>query len=129
MECFTKKVNNFYLLTFFANHSILYVWQSSEYVSGLLKLFWHVCKRDTQEHLIYTKLIMVFILNLAFSPYSNSYRKYNIQANRSLTKIKEKWSTVQFDVFDLSIIFSVPMPQQISVISKSGACYFLHSSN
>ena len=25
-----------------------------------------------------------------FSPYSNSYRKYNIQANESSTKIKEK---------------------------------------
>ena len=52
--------------------------------------------------------IMEFILNLAFSPYSDSYRKYNIQVNGSLTKIKEKLSTIQFDVFDLSIIFSIP---------------------
>ena len=119
MECFT----------IFTNHSILYVWQNSQYASGLLNLFDHHSKRDTQEHLIYVKLIMVFILNLAFSPYSNSQRKCNIQAKGSLTKIKEKLSTIQFDVFDLSIIFSVPMSQEVSVINKSGACYFLHTSN
>ena len=90
MECFTKKVNNFYSLTIFANHSILDVWQNSEYTSGLLKLFWRGSKRDTKEHLIYAELIMLFIPNLAFSPYSDSYRKYNIHANGSLTKIKEK---------------------------------------
>ena len=55
-----------------------------------LSCFWCGSKRDTQEHLIYIKLIMVFILNLAFPPYSNSYRKYKIQANRRLTNIKEK---------------------------------------
>ena len=129
MECYIKNVNNFYLLTIFANQSILYVWQSSECASGLLKLFWCGSKRDTQEHLIYVEVIMVFILNFAFSPYSDSYKKSNIQANGSLTKIKEKWSTVQFDVFDLSIIFSVPMSQQTSVVDESGVCYFLHPSN
>ena len=72
---------------------------------------------------------MEFILNLAFSPYSDSYRKYNIQVNGSLTTIKEKLSTIQLDVFDLSIIFSIPVSQQISAINKRGACYFLHTSN
>ena len=52
-----------------------------------LSYFWCISKRDTWEHLIYAKLIMVSILNLVFSPYSDSYRQYNIQANRSLIKI------------------------------------------
>ena len=107
-----KNINNFYLLTMFVNHSILDVWRGFEYSFGLVKLFWHGSKRDTWEHLLYAKLIMVFILNLAFSPNSNSYRKYNIQANLSLIKIREKWSTIQFDVIDLSIDFSVPMFHQ-----------------
>ena len=55
--------------------------------------------------------------------------KYNIKANRSLTKISAKSSAIQFDVFDLFIIFSVSMSQQISAINKSGAFYFLHVSN
>ena len=29
--------------------------------------------------------------------------KYNIQANESLTKVKEKWSTIKFDVFRIRI--------------------------
>ena len=70
MECFAEKVNNFYPLTIFANHSISDVWQGFEYASGLLRLFWCNSKRDTPEHLIYAKLIMVFILNIAFSLYS-----------------------------------------------------------
>ena len=37
--------------------------------------------------------------------------KYNIQANKRLIKIKEKWSTNKFDVYVLSFIFFVPMPQ------------------
>ena len=50
---------------------------------------------------------------LEFSPLFWSYTwKYNIQANESLTKVKEKWPTIQFDVFILSIIFFIPMPQQ-----------------
>ena len=55
-----------------------------------LSYFGVVFIRDTGEHVIYAKLIMVFILNLAFSSYSDSYRNYNIQANGSSTKIKEK---------------------------------------
>ena len=70
MECFTKKVN-IYSLTVFARYSILDVWQGSEYTSEYA--FWRGSKGDTQELLIYAKLIMVFILNLAFSPYSDSY--------------------------------------------------------
>ena len=53
----------------------------------------------------------------------------NIQANKGLTKVQEKWSTIQFDVFDLSFIFFVPMSQKVSVINRSGACYLIHASN
>ena len=40
MECLTKWANSFQPL-FFAKHSILDVWQGSEYASGLLKLLCH----------------------------------------------------------------------------------------
>ena len=55
--------------------------------------------------------------------------KYDIQANDKLTKVKEKLSTIKFDVIVRSLIFFVPMSQTISVINISGACYFLHTSN
>ena len=55
--------------------------------------------------------------------------KCNIQASKMLGKIKEKLSTVQFDIFDLSFIFFIPMSQTRNVINRSGACYFLHTSN
>ena len=55
--------------------------------------------------------------------------KYGIQPRERLTKIKEKWSSIQFDVFVLSLIFFVPMTQTISVINISDACNFLHASN
>ena len=32
--------------------------------------------------------------------------------------------TIKFDVFDLSFIFLVAMPQAISVINRSGTWYF-----
>ena len=43
--------------------------------------------------------------------------------------IKEKWSTIKFDVFVLSFIFFVTMSQTISFINRSGACNLLHTSN
>ena len=61
--------------------------------------------------------------------YFESYKKCNIQANRSLTNIKEKLSTVRFDVFDLSINVSVLMSQLKSVMNKIGSCYFLLAPN
>ena len=54
----------------FAKHPILDVWQSSKYASGLFKLFCSGSKRYTGKRLIHTKLIIVFILNLGFFPYS-----------------------------------------------------------
>ena len=56
------------LSAIFAKHSILDFEQGSQYASGLLKLLFRGCKKDTQESLIYTKLIKVFTPNLEFSP-------------------------------------------------------------
>ena len=42
----------------------------SEYASGVLKLFYCGCKRDTQERLIYANVIKGFTPNLDFSSYS-----------------------------------------------------------
>ena len=53
----------------------------------------------------------------------------NIQANERLTKFKAKWSPIQFYVFNLSLIFFIPMSQTVSVINRSAACYFLHTPN
>ena len=36
---------------------------------------------------------------------------------------------IQFDIFDLSFIFFIAMPQTISVIIRSVECYFIHASN
>ena len=83
---------DFQPLTIFAKQFILYVWQGSEYASGLLKLFCPGSKRDAQECLLYISLIIVFTPN-------------KIQVNRSITKIKEEWSIIQFDAFDLCFIF------------------------
>ena len=101
-------------MTVFAKHSISDVWQSSEYVSGLLKLFCHSSKRDTQEYLLYIKLIIVFTQNFSLILKSHSTWKYNIQAKESITKIKEKPSIIQFIQFDAFVFyfaffhFSVP---------------------
>ena len=50
---------------------------------------------------------------------------------RIYTKVKEKSSTIsiKFDIFVLSFIVFIPMPQTISVINIRGTCYFLHASN
>ena len=37
--------------------------------------------------------------------------------------------TIQFDVFYFSFIFFIILSQTISVINRSGMCYFLHVSN
>ena len=85
--------NDFQLLSIFAKQSILDVWQGSEYASRLLKLFCPGSKRDTQKCLLYIKLIIVFTPNLEFFPYSEVIQyMVNIQANKSITKIKENYS-------------------------------------
>ena len=53
-----------------------------------------------------------------FSLFWSHTWKYDIEANERLTKVKEKWSTINVDVFVLSFIFFVPMAQTISVKNK-----------
>ena len=92
-------------MTIFAKLSILDLWQSSEYASGLLKLF---CGGSIKEYigtLIYSKLIVynIYLLQSKTFPLFWSYiLKHNIQANEAMTKVKEKWSTIKFDFFVLS---------------------------
>ena len=47
----------------------------------------------------------------------------------ALRGIHRKVDIWQIDVFVLSFIFLVPMYQALSVISRSGACDFVHVSN
>ena len=113
-------------MTIFAKHSILDVWQGSECASGLSKFFCRDSKRDTRESLIYIKLIMVFTPNLEFSPYSEViYGITTFKLTKGYQRLKKnKWSTTQSDVFGLYLIFFIRMSQAVSVVNKSGVCYF-----
>ena len=64
---FNKKVNGFYPLTIFAKHSILDVWQGSEYASGLLKL---LCRGWIQGKVDICQTDYSIYLKLRISPYS-----------------------------------------------------------
>ena len=95
-------------------------------------MFCRGSKRYRLECLIYGKMIIVLTPNLKLFPYSkviSHTRNNKIQANERSTKINETWSTIKFDVSDLSLIFFIPMSLTISVINRSGACYSLHESN
>ena len=125
-------------MTIFTKQSILNVWQSSECISGLLKLFCRGSKRDTRERLMYAKLIILFTSNLEFPSYpfnlKKFWKKYSEVIHGSTTfklikRLKKKKITVQFDVFKFSFTFFIAMVQTVSDINKSGACYFLHASN
>ena len=92
-----KKGNRFKLLNIFTKQSILYIWPSSQYASGSLKLFCCGFKRDTREGWSMPNWLNFLIVM--------SYM-YNIQANERLTRVKEKR-----DIFILSFIFFIPMYQ------------------
>ena len=59
---------------------------------GFLKLFCCGSQSDIRDCLIYAKLIIVFTPNLEFPPYLEAIHgsATNIQANKRLTKVKEK---------------------------------------
>ena len=78
------------------------------------------------------QLIIVFTPHLKFLPYSEDipYMKVQYSSERKYNKdLKKKRSIIQFDAFDLCFILFIPMSQTVSVIDKTGACYFLHASN
>ena len=81
MKSLAKKVNGFKPLTIFTKHSILDVWQGSEFISGLLKLLCHDSKRDTL--LIYAKrrlwpliMLCVFVCVCMISNHSTSEKPH-----------------------------------------------------
>ena len=87
---------------FFTKHSTLDVWLDSEYASGLLKMIWCGFKRDTWEvwHM-------------------QNWLSYSLQTENFPLFGCHTWT-----FFGHSFIFFVPMSQAISVINRSGACYF-----
>ena len=94
--------------------SVVLMWFLAEYKEKFI-----ICQSDDS---IYSKLRI-------FPLFWSHTWKYNIQPNGSSAKVKKKLSIIQFDVFNLSFIFFIPMSQTTSVINRSGACYFLHASN
>ena len=111
-------------MAIFAKHSILDVWQDSVYASGLLNLPCCSCKRDTWEGW-YMLNWLYYQLHLFWS----HTWQYNIQANKRLTKVKEKLSTIKFDIFFLSFIFFVSMSQTISVIKVEHAIFYMYQTS
>ena len=73
--------------------------------SGLLKLFCLGSKRNTQEVWYMSDWLYYSLQTNNFPLFWSHARKYNIQANEKLTKVKEKWSTNKFDVFVYLFIF------------------------
>ena len=78
----------FRLLTLFAKHSTLDVWQGSENAFGLLKLFCHGLQRDTLKCLIYAKLIILFTNNFPF--FLNSYMEVQNSSKQKVNKDHRK---------------------------------------
>ena len=74
--------------------------------------------------MLHIKLIIVFTQNFSLILKSYSTWKYNIQANESITKIKEKLSIIQFVSF-----FHSNVPDYKCHRVASGTCYFLHALN
>ena len=75
------------------------------------------------ERLIYAKLIIVPTPK-KFTVFWSHTWNYNIQANERLTKVKEKWSTIKFDVFIRSFVFFIPVTQTVSAINKWCMLFF-----
>ena len=98
-----------------------------QYTSGFLKLFCRGSERDKRYHLTFISQTDYSINSkLLILPLFWSHTwKYNIEGSERLTKVKEKWLTIQFDVFDLSFIYFIPMFQTKSVWNKSGVWNFL----
>ena len=65
--------------------------------------------------------------NQNFTSFRSHTWKYNIQVNKSLTKVKRmtKYSILYF----CSFIFLISMSQTIRTVNRSGAYYFLHALN
>ena len=78
-------------MTISAKHSILDIWQGSDYASGLLKLFCCGSKRDTPENWYMTNIYIRF--KLSIFPYSE------VAYVSKTFKLKKRQSTMEFGVF------------------------------
>ena len=117
MECFTKKKNDYFYKTL----SLMF-----DMVLNI-PLDYLICFAVVLRDILGIVWYMPNWLSLQTFPLFRSHTwKYNIQANKTIIR---KMITIQFDVFDLSFIFFIAMSQTVSVINRSGACYFLHASN
>ena len=76
-------------LTIFTKHSILDIWQGSEYASGLLKLLCRDSKRDTREGWYMSNWLNYLHQNKNFPLFRSHKRKYNNKASERLTKVKK----------------------------------------
>ena len=80
-------------------------------------------QREIHGRLRYAKLIMVFTLKNNHPFFKSHAWKCNVQANKGLTKVNGKWSTIEFDVFAFSLIFFVSVSHK-GVINKCCMFYF-----
>ena len=87
----------------------------SEKTLGRIKSKVDICQTDYSIH---------FKLRIFLLFWSHTW-KCNIQASKKLTKVKEKWSSIKFDVFILSFILFILMSQNLSAIHINRVCYFL----
>ena len=87
-----------------------------------------VVQREIHGRLKYAKLIIVFALKNNHPFFKSHVWKCNVQANKGLTKVNGKWSTIEFDDFAFSLIFFVSVSHK-GVINKCCMFYFLHTSN
>ena len=55
--------------------------------------------------------------------------KYKIQVNKKLTKVKEKWSTIRFDVFVLLFSSFQCTRQKVSKIEVAHAIFYTHQTS
>ena len=104
-------------MTIFPKYFILDVWQGCQYALDTQ------IHRDTHEGWYIPNWLQYPHQTKNFPLLRSHIRKYKIQANKRLTKAKEKWSTVKFNVCVLSFIFLVPMFQ-----TKWHACQQWHVS-
>ena len=108
-----KKVNGFYAMTISTKHSILDVWQSSDYAAGLLKLLCHGSREIHGK----TDICQTYIPSkLRTFPYSE------VTHGSRIFKLKKSQWTIEFDVFVLCFVFFIPLSQTISAISRNGTC-------
>ena len=91
------------------------------------QLFWCGSWRNTRKSLLYARVMIVFTPNWEFFRYSeviHGTTTFNLTEGRQRLKKNYQLFNLMFLIF-----LSFSLSQTISVINRSGACYFLHASN